>query len=283
MTIQDIINSTRSATAINELGKYKGAVNLNANQTSYVANIQQGVDKGGVISISQAEVSKTARVYGISTEVAQMEIAIHELGHERYASSDALAFSSTAAGREAWCYRREGEASYFGFTVALEAQANGLQLGVIGPGIQPNLFASMLNFSKTLTGSPQSLVYQNAMIDFAKNTWANDPQYQKYCKAWANSQDQTKPPLFLAPEVPRDAPNDSGNVGVGGGGGGGGVASGGGGGHAGGGFWLVPIEENPETIPIGTLQTAGANNIPQTIHPDIIIIGQSSHVEVLHY
>lgn len=101
MTFQDIIKGTRSATAIAELGKYKGAVDLNAGQTSYTAKVQQGVDIGGVISISPAEVTKTARVYGISTEMAQMEIAIHELGHERYASSDALAFTSSPAGREA--------------------------------------------------------------------------------------------------------------------------------------------------------------------------------------
>jgi hypothetical protein len=121
---------------------------------------KKGCEQGGVISISPVEVSKTAKAYGISTEMARMEIAIHELEHERDATSAALALRRAPRGVKPGATDVKREASYFGFIVALEAQANGLQLGVLGPGIQSNLFASMLNFSKTLTGSPQSLVFR---------------------------------------------------------------------------------------------------------------------------
>jgi ABC-type enterochelin transport system substrate-binding protein len=39
MTFQEIINSTRSATTITQLGKYKDIVNLNATQKNYVADM----------------------------------------------------------------------------------------------------------------------------------------------------------------------------------------------------------------------------------------------------
>lgn len=250
MGIKEIINKTRSATAIAELANFKGVVNLNADKTEFIADMDMrlGVNLGGTIKISPNDVNAAAKKYGLSSEMAQMEVAIHELGHERYAAKDALAFDSTIAGREAWCYNREGEASYFGFTVALEAQANGLQLGVLGPASQPNLFTSMLNFSNTLNSNPQSLVYQNAMISFAKNVFANDPQYQAFCKAWAKDPTKATPPLFIPPDDPHGPANDSGS----GGGGGGGSTGGGSGGSGaiGGGYWNpLPIETNPSSLP----------------------------------
>jgi len=256
MSITDIIGRAKSTTANAELSKFTGTVDLNAASTNFIANMNMalGVNVGGKINISPKDVSATAKAYGISTETAQTEIAIHELGHEYYAAKDALNYQSTAAGREAWCYNREGESSYFGFLVAVEAQANGVQLGVLGPSSQPNLLSSMLSFSQTLSGNPQSLTYQLSMISFAKNVYANDPQYQAFCKVWAADPTKATPALFIPPEDTRPPYNDAGS---GGGGSGGGSTGGGSGGTSpiGGGYWNpLPVETNPESSPISPLK-----------------------------
>lgn len=287
MSIRDIITGTHSQTAITILNNFQnqgGTVDLNATSTNFIANMnmQLGINQGGTISISPADVSQTAKLYKMTTNMAQMEIAVHELGHDNYAAKDALAFTSTVSGREAWCYSREAEASYFGFTIALEAQANGVQLGVLGPQGQPNLYTSMLSFSQTLTGNPQSLPYQNAMISFAKNAWQNDPQYQAFCKAWAAGSD-TKAPRYIAPEDDRSV-DDSGGGGSGGGsGGGGGGGSGGGGGPTGGGYWNPPpfdddpVYTNPGLIG-GKIIDAHVMAHDNSSHLPISLIAQQPHM-----
>lgn len=111
MRINEIINGTHSKTAIAALNNFQnqgGIVNLNATSTEFTSNMnmQLGVNLGGTISISPVDVKQTVKLYRITTDMAQMEIAVHELGHDNYAAKDALAFTSTVAGREAWCYNR---------------------------------------------------------------------------------------------------------------------------------------------------------------------------------
>jgi hypothetical protein len=161
-TLQEYAVLSKSSTFTQKANQFisgNGKVDfVDSGITHYEVNVQNGLVTGGRIVVNTNDVASLSRSAGISLDEAYIETITHELGHFTSAPNDIHANLSTAAARTSYCYLREGEASTFGFQVALENHQAGGNLGVAGVTGNPNLYsvlsASYNALSQTTTRNP---------------------------------------------------------------------------------------------------------------------------------
>ena len=195
------LNNINSATSKTQTARFFANGGLLNMSTAPVSQYQSkpminGVVQNGTLFISAPSINSLKEAAGLTPTKAMQAILAHEMGHAFYQQLLYLrqpGDNADIGAKADWCFMREGAASIYAYTVALESGSN----FVAGTTMFPNLYDAIAARMVGLTPGTQQ--FQDIGIRIASEYFAGDLAYIAFCY---NPRNWEPPKIYPISSVP---------------------------------------------------------------------------------